>query len=654
MTVKSIAWWNERLCDWFFPRRGPRPVYLRCDEGELELMNSTFELGLDDPTAALLRTVGLYPHPRPNPLWRRDAVADTPPPWLAYLAASVLVVERETDKGSIRFYQPLAEALGVREVGQAEYESTFFNWWNDLSWWLVAMNEGARGLPTWSAIPLSPLPRSVIGHPYTQVFLRREDRDDLDEFLSALADVNEGELIVDDRPAAAEELLRQLENWVKSGASVSGHLRSIINCKRKEDRATLGFILLGRLLDAVSPPVPTAQNPTLRIAPTFDEWNRRLHLSVVAPSWVSVARPLHLEDFDIELDEAAQPIHLPIVPGAEVLHEGIVIESGAYNLVLRRSGNAYFLVARDFSEWVSVLDPGHDEAVYVLRPIDALEEQYRDWPRAPICEDLPEGWVLLGPNSLEGAQRRATGVAVPRLVGGLRLDSRQYLQGGEPRLELPRGDTVIEVDGQPCEVTGSFELSTLGLAPGEHSMTTGPFRLTFWSIAANLLPAISDPLCRLSNDEVALPGNEDAVCGVAKFPRAHEVPRLHLCPPDDEVAVLGEPGQVARTRTAMAAWATDAGLGRYAFDPTERSSYPDLDRPMPYPWWIAGDANSSPWVMRVFAGLEGNEEVRDFQCWSEVVDAIGPSPRVVAAGPPSDDASEVTVEWQSYLAERTP
>lgn len=652
--VKSVAWWNERLCDWFFPCRGPRPVYLRCDEAELELMNATFELGLEDPAAALMRTVGLYPRPRANSLWRRDAGADTPPPWLAYLAASVLVVERETDKGSTRFYQPLAEALGVREVRQTDYESTFFNWWIDLSWWLVTLNEGARGLPTWSAIPESPLPRSVIGHPYTQVFLRREDRDDLDEFLSALTDLEQGEFIVDDRPAAAEELLHQLEDWVKSGASVSGRLRSIINSNRKEDRATLGFILLGRLLDAVSPPVPTAQSPTLRIVPTFDEWNRRLHLSVVAPSWVSAERPLHLADLDIELDEAAQPIHLPFPPLADTLREGIIIDSGQYNLVLRRSGGAYLLAARDFSEWVSVVDPRPDEALYVLSSEDALEEQYRDWPRAAFCEHLPEGWVLLGPSILKGAQRSATGIDVPRLVGGLRLDNRQYLQGGEPRLELQRGETVVEVDGQPCAVAGAVELSTLGLAPGEHTLTVGPFRLSFWSIAANLLPAIDEPLCRLSNDEVALPGNEDAVCGAAKFPRAHEIPRVHLCPPDDEVVVLGEPGQATRTRTGMASWATDAGLGRFAFDPTERSSYPDLDRPMAYPWWIAGDADPSPWVMRVFTGLEGNTGVRDFQRWSEVVNTIGRSPRVVAAGPPADDASEVTAEWRAYLAEGSP
>ena len=70
------------------------------------------------------------------------------------LAVAVLVVARETERGSLRFYPPFSEALGLTTVlTQVDYEESLYMWWGDLAKWLTDANEGKRGLPSWRRIP---------------------------------------------------------------------------------------------------------------------------------------------------------------------------------------------------------------------------------------------------------------------------------------------------------------------------------------------------------------------------------------------------------------------------------------------------------------------------------------------------------------------
>ena len=310
----DLATWNAILLEWFLPAAGPHAAFLRADAAELRFLNDDMALGLNDPVDNLVHAAQLYRDP-PVAAWARDP-AGTAPPFLTHLAVSVLVVEEQLERGSYAFYEPLSKRLSrPTRISQEEYRSTYFDWWLRLARWLEHDLGGERGLPTWRRIPKAG-PRSIVGHPYTQVLLRREDRDVLDEFLESVWDLDAHDLEITDDAAAAAALLRQFTRWAQRSRGVSPRLLHIVISGTKDDKDSLGFMLLDRMtssIDARSNDPP--RTSTLRIVPTLDEWSRRVRLAVVAPASVSPTKPLRLEPYElppIELDEPGQPVELQL------------------------------------------------------------------------------------------------------------------------------------------------------------------------------------------------------------------------------------------------------------------------------------------------------------------------------------------------------
>src|SRR4051812_45499567 len=185
----KFAEWNAALGVAFLDEGPNRPVYLSATDAELQQVSDELNLDLADPVAdlrAAVRPYSFLSFVGRHRDWERSRTKDIPP-WLPFLAATTVIVDRQTELGSTAFYKPLSDFLSrPTRITQLEYESTFFEWWPALKRWLEDEDRhaGNRGFATWGSIPQSPSPRSVIGHPYTQVLLRRDERRQIDDFLS--------------------------------------------------------------------------------------------------------------------------------------------------------------------------------------------------------------------------------------------------------------------------------------------------------------------------------------------------------------------------------------------------------------------------------------------------------------------------------------
>ena len=173
--------------------------------------------------------------------WRSRADPDEVPPWLGLIAVSVLVVARESERGSLAFYRPLSDMLGLSSVlNQSDYEESFYKWWLDLARWLADSNAGSRGLPSWRRIPQTG-PRCVVGHPYTQVLLRRDDFRDVDAFLLSLGHLEPGGLEITDAATAGTDLLERLRRWA-THRRVSGRLWELLHGSHQDAGDSLPYM----------------------------------------------------------------------------------------------------------------------------------------------------------------------------------------------------------------------------------------------------------------------------------------------------------------------------------------------------------------------------------------------------------------------------
>lgn len=667
--------WNDALLAWFVFARPRERVYLRADDAELERLNAEQRLGLDSPSGDLVKAVQAEVYGdgslrwlrRRGEEWRRRASPDEAPPWLGVLAVAVLVVSRETERGSLAFYEPFSQALGLRErMSPDDYEESVFGWWLDLGRWLTDVNGGSRGLPSWRRIPKQG-PRCIIGHPYTQVLLRREDLRDVDAFLSSLGQLSPGDLEITDPAAAGADLLDRLTRWAQR-RRISPRLWGILFGEGRGAADSLQWMLVDRLLDEVEGSGLRPHEREARLVVTLDDWDDcRLRFSVLIPSTVNL---LHGETLELA-GEQIGPLHpgepyvVPVPLDAIALDEGVGLPVGDEVTLVYRAADVLILVAREWSLWCAVDDADPGEMAYLLvneRANLHLAPTLRLLETTGIV-GVPAGWRLYGPLELPSHDDTASGElplrgevqAVPRLVGGLEVARHAYLAGGPPGIWLPSEGTEVSlrVDGQTVGlgVEGSIvRLASLGLGSGAHQVDVGPYRLSFELLAIEQVPPAPGSLVRTARGEV-LPaghtGGEVTFVGAIRRPPASYDP-VTLCPLGLRVVVFGEPGMAYECSPTMASWAIAAGLPQMSFEPTRRSSFLRGAYPFRPIVWVAVQGEGGTWsVTRVPWPADGTADgTADVDVARAAVASIGEGPKLLPCS--FDDPAQAASEWAAY------
>jgi hypothetical protein len=652
-------------------------VYLRVDDAELQRINEERALGLLDPSQDLTDaarhevqgTPSLSWLRRQGDEWRLRADPDEVPPWLGLLGLSVLVVARESERGSLAFYRPLSEMLGLTSVlTQDDYEASFYKWWLDLAKWLTEGNDGKRGLPSWRRIPATG-PRCVVGHPYTQVLLRRDDFRDLDAFLTSLGHLEPGDLEITDSATAGADLLERLRRWATQHR-VSGRLWDLLHGGHRDASDSLQYMLLDRLLDEVDTGSARVLKREAALIVTVDDWiDRRLRFAAVAPASAELweSRTIEVDGQLIGPLEDGEPHITPITVDSRALEDGLSIMTANDVALVYRPTNIVVLAARDWSLWCSVEDAHVGETVYLLvadrarASIDRLLESFRP----ASIQGVPSGWTLYGPAALSlpqgqpiaGLPTRSTWQAVPRLVGGLEVARRTFLVGGPPGVFVPAdsADVSPRLDGEPIGAAigeGSIiELRQLDLGSGHHSVDIGPYRLRFELRSFGRLPEVAQGVGRTALGAIVPIDRADGqatFAGGARIPESDYDPVV-TCPLGTRLIILGTPGQAVECSPRMGSWAQTAGLPQLLFEPTQSCSYL-AGRPLSPLLWVATfDEATGTWsVTQVQRAPQTDPAAAAIGPLSrEVVTAIGLEPVILRDGR-ADRSPAVAQEWADY------
>lgn len=635
----ELQQWGELLAERLMPLgRSGQPVHLFVTQAELEAIAGPGQDLLLDVQKAVSRNPGSdptrYERKQLTSAWRSLRDPNTPPPGLPFIVAEVLVCGEQVEAGSLAFYEPLSDAFGCPEIAAARdklYEECLAPLWVDLTWWLETVNEGKRGFPTWRSIPQHG-PRCIIGRPYTQMLLRREDWRDVEAFINAIGDDESYALEVVDRQRLAELLLSEFRHWAAREHRVSPRLLKILSSQSKADRDSLAYLLLEC---ATSDPAHYRgeSSSTLQLVVTLDTWDdRTLRVGVVAPvASTSVA----MGDDVLELDEPGCPYPTPIPLTEQLLSEGITVQTDGGPTLVYRARDAVALSARDWALWSTVSSVDEGESVYVLckETVRGRVERLMRTPKvAAGIAGVPEGWVLLGPSlvappaerdrSLAGLSRRQ--VVVPTFAGGLRAQQgRVYLVGGPPDVLFPNSNTDrrILVDGFSVEHDGStvLPLMPLDLPVGHHSVTVDDvLRLSFdlidpgWAV-------LQEPLAWRSADGQFVP-ETSVPCMSGAVQRPPEERWMPLLPVGETAVVLGDGPHLWTFSPSQAPWAVERGLPFTVFDPVARMAYPSGIRPNFQPLLAAALLDDGRWDVVALPGFENID-------WSQ---ADGPWKRMLA------------------------
>ena len=669
--------WNETLMAWFFSRRSHERVYLRVDDAELERINDERALGLHDPAQDLISAVqdevqgvpSLRWLRRQGDEWRSRADPDEVPPWLGLIAVSVLVVARESERGSLAFYRPLSDVLGLSSVlSQDDYEEAFYKWWLDLARWLGESNAGKRGLPSWRRIPQTG-PRCVVGHPYTQVLLRREDFRDVDAFLLSLGHLGPGDLKITDPANAGADLLERLRRWATQ-RRVSGRLWELLHGRHQDASDSLQYMLLDHLLDEVDTGGARVLKREASLVVTLDDWiERRLQFAAIAPASAELweSRTIELDGQMVGPLEAGEPHITPIPVNSSALDDGVSVTAMNDIALVYRPSDIVVLAARDWSLWCSVEDAEVGETVYLLvadRAAASIRHLLESLRLASI-QGVPPGWTLYGPGALTlprgqpivGLPMRKSWQAVPRLVGGLEVARRTFLVGGPPGVFVPAdsADMIVRLDGESLDAAmgeGSvIDLRELDLGSGHHRVDVGPYRLTFELRDFGRLPEVAQSVGRTALG-VIVPidraEGQPVFAGGARLPESDYDP-IVISPLGARLIVLGLPGQAVECSATMGPWAKAAGLPQLVFEPTQSCSYPD-GRPLSPLLWVATvEGSTGTWAVTQVqrAVLPAQLEAAAGPLALEIVTAIGVEPVILRGGRPEGSVT-VAEEWAGY------
>ena len=430
------------------------------------------------------------------------------------MAVSVLVVARESERGSLAFYRPFSDMLGLGSVlSRDDYEESFYKWWLDLARWLAESNAGKRGLPSWRRIPQTG-PRCVVGHPYTQILLRRDDFRDVDAFLLSLGHLGPGDLEITDLATAGADLLERLRRWATQ-RRVSGRLWELLHGSYREASDSLQYMLVDRLLDEVDIGGTRILKREASLVVTLDDWiERRLQFAAIAPASAELweSRTIEVDGQMVGPLEVGEP-HITSIPiDTSALDDGVSVTATNDIALVYRPNDIVVLATRDWSLWCSVEDVEGGETVYLLvadRATAGVRHLLESF-RPSSIQGVPNGWTLYGPGALTlprgqsivGLPMRKSWQAVPRLVGGLEVARRTFLVGGPPRVFVPAdsAEMTVRVDGGSLDAAVSegsvMDLRELDLGSGHHRVDVGPYRLTFELRAFGRLPEVAQSVGR--------------------------------------------------------------------------------------------------------------------------------------------------------------
>jgi hypothetical protein len=657
----NFAQWNEVLGNTFLNEGPNRPVYFSATEAELQQMNDGLHLGLADPVEDLRAAVRPYSFLSFDNMHRRWELSKSKalPPWLPFLAVTTLIVDEQTERGSTRFYDPLSAFLGYsRRISQHEYESTFRVWWPALKRWLEHEDRhaGQRGFATWGAIP-EVGPRSVIGHPYTQVLLRRDERRQIDDFLAEFDHLDSEPPTARDRHAVADQLVDALRRWARDRRAVSGRLRRILEGNDANETLSLGYVLLDRLFEELSGQQRGENSArVVRLVPGYDDYERILRLVAIAPNWVRSTKPVVVPHADDALREPGDAVSVDVSVTSELLREGI--EFGSDPVTRLVGCQRYVMAAREWALWCTVEGALPDEELHML--LEAADARRFGLRAITGVQELPTGWAMCGPMKLhelpaplaESAAASARQL-VPRLRGGLRLQNQIYLQGGEPRLELAGFDGEVTVDGAPHLAEGDgVSLSALDLEAGEHRIAIGGFDLPFHTVQS-LQPVDIRPILGRDDAGVVVQiGEGTLITGARQFPDTRPVFHRGLVPHVPVFVKLGVPGEIGVVEgPLMAGWAQSAGLRHHAVEVHAKSAHPYGDRLVKRPQWIGWRSSNGTWVVAEIPwGSVDRDEDAPFnpRAWRDMCQQIGSDPEVHTTGAPPDTEADVLERWRTY------
>lgn len=654
--------WNQALGDAFL-REGPgRPVYLSVTEAELHRVSDDLSLGLSDPVEDLRAAVRPYSFlamgHRHRP-WVETKSTELPP-WLPFLAATTIVVDQQVQSGSLAFYRPLAEFLRhPNPISQREYEPTFFAWWVELKAWLTepARHDGMRGFPTWGSIPQSG-PRSVIGHPYTQVMLRREERRQIEDFLAEFDHLNSEPPDAADRLAVAEHLVAALRRWAREHKSLSGRLRRILEGTNLDETLSLGYLLLDRLFDEHSGRQRAdSAVRVVKVVPAYDDYERELRIVALAPSWVRPSEPVHLDGTDDALREPGDMVAVDLPITDELLTEGATVGADVGRMV---ASPRYVMAARDWALWCTVEGAFPGEEIHLL--IASAEAQRLALPQINGVRGLPDGWSVAGPltvdhlpSEIAATTTAASRQLVPRLSGGLTLQPRVYLVGGEPQLELAGYAGEVTINGRLIDGDGDqLLLASLNLEEGDHTVTAGGFSLPFRTVRSRQFVEIVPSLGRNRFGEVSpITETDDCVTGARRFPSSPPPWHRGLIPKVDRFYKLGLPGEIGVVEDPlMAPWAQHLGLSHTAVEVDALTTHPHRDRLVRRPQWVAWMQPGVGWTV-IESSWNPAERDEDAPynpvAWRRACRDIGPEPHSWTSNDAAETAA-VHARWQAYCA----
>lgn len=653
----NFSEWNELLGKSFLRGHQNQPVYFAVTAAELDRLNEQQELGLDDPLADLANAIRPYSflsfdnmHTR----WERSRSRDFPP-WLPFLAASTIVVDQQTEVGSLKFYEPLTRFLGSRRrITQQEYEPTFHMWWASLARWLTdeELLNGASGFATWTSIPISG-PRCVIGHPYTQVLLRLDERRQVDDFLSEFDRAGDESPTARDRDAVAAHLVEALRRSARNGGVISARLRRILENGSNIELESLGFLLLGRLFnDEPGGKRTDRAQSAIRLVPAYDEYQRSLQILALAATWVNASNPVDIVGADEKLQHPDDVANVELAVTDKVLSEGVVLGTDPE---VRLAGRQHFLMAaRQWDLWCTVDTALPDEDIVLLIKRDQAGRHQME----PVhnVQGLPPEWVICGPlpasqlpKSLSDGVALSGRQLLPQLVGGLKLQSRLYLKGGEPVLELAGYQGPTFIDGKEMEADGTtIALRDLHLPAGNHHIRVGGFDLDF---ATDHSVSALEPKPELGRNPIGqvvpIDSEERLFTGVLEHQADVRPNHRGLIPHTGPFFKLGAPGELAEIgRPTMAGWAQDAGLVRLATEVYAISTHPFGQRVIKQPRWIVWQEEDRWVINELRVPSEDPNAPVDPVAWRDLCDRIGNSPRVW----PESDLHVVTSRWREYCS----
>lgn len=518
-TNSSYDYWQSRLSEEFFqPNHVKLPIIMFLDDEELSRMHPDAPDATESLRLAVMSElrqtdkIGVLDRMRSRiESWMTGPQKD-PPPTLPLLALTVVAGSRMRNDGefsSTAYYPRLADLMSsepndLRVSGLRKHFDEVATMWHQLHSW-IAEHQDRLGPSTINTHRFF----SLIGYPLSQTVLKTSDRERLADFFERIH--------LDRRSApSSDELLRLLRYWLDRPRGLS---KAFLRLVEQDSSNPLLTDLLLKLASEERSTISRARSRirlSLRLCIDLEEWS------------VGWAIPLHndLEADDLRPDDGPVfSIARPAYGSRYELREGALAQGpGLIDRPFRAVGSRAVLTKDVQDVWILRIDPisgiwqsvdsmepGLDHLLMVRASESAAITQSLAKSAEPgyrrLRNQLVPGWVLfadvLVSDQIEPTAASDDGLMhifktdigpSPRLVNGLPLKTdvggRHYLQGGEPDLLIPPGDSEryvrVELDGVPQEpplkANGApLPLRYLGpMTEGKHTVQVDGLTLNFF------------------------------------------------------------------------------------------------------------------------------------------------------------------------------